>query len=191
MPAGACAGKAGQSHAFLTLKALLAGHLWLFTLCSLPGCCVPVPAGSALHPFLFSPPSAIANSPERLPPRRRVSAHCRKQEGEKPKPNLQQHREGQDPACAWSPSWRCLASAVGCFGAPLGVSGFWGLLVPGWGRGGRGMQGCACSGILFPCMAGAAGNTVQANPTVSNDKAAPNPPSHLRSKERAGICFGI
>lgn len=30
---------------------------------SLPGCCVPMPTGSVLCPFLFSPPSAIANSP--------------------------------------------------------------------------------------------------------------------------------
>lgn len=134
LPAGVCAGKAGQHCAFLTLKALQAGHLWLFTLCSLSGCCVPVPAGSTLCPFLFSPPSAVANSPERLPPWRRVSTCGRKQEGEKPKPNLWQRREGQDTACARSPSQCCLASAVRCFEAPLGASGHWGLLVPCWGR---------------------------------------------------------
>lgn len=113
-------GESRQRRAFLRLKALQAGHLWLFTPHSLPGCCVPVPAGSALCPFLISPPSAAANSPERLPPRRRVSTWGRKQEGEKPKPNLRQRREGQDPACAWSPSQCHLASAVGCCGGTPG-----------------------------------------------------------------------
>lgn len=115
-------GRQGSNVLFLTLKALQASHLWLFTLCSVPGCCVPVPAGSKLHSFLFSPPSAVANSPERLPPRSRVSTCSRKQEGEKPKPNLWQCGEGQEPACAWPPSQHCLASAVGCFGAPLGAA---------------------------------------------------------------------
>lgn len=118
--AGVCARKAGQHCAFLTLKALQAGHLWLFTPHSLPGCCVPVPAGSVLRPFLFSPPSAVANSPEHLPPRHRVSTWAGKQEGEKSKPSLQQHGEGQDPACAWSPSQCHLGSAVGCFGGTPG-----------------------------------------------------------------------
>lgn len=113
-------GESRQRRAFLRLKALQAGHLWLFTPHSLPGCCVPVPAGSALCPFLISPPSAAANSPERLPPRRRVSTWGRKQEGEKPKPNLRQRGEGQDPACAWSPSQCHLASAVGCCGGTPG-----------------------------------------------------------------------
>lgn len=53
-----------------------------------------------------------------------------------------------------------LASAIRCFG------GHWMVLGAG---GGWGMQGC---GILFPCMAGAAGGTVPPNPIVSNYKAA-------------------
>lgn len=156
-------GRQGSHVVFWTLKALQTGHLWLFTLCSLPGCCVPVPAGSKLRSFLFSPPSAATNSPERLPPWSRVSTCSRKQEGEKPKPNLWQRGKGQDPAPITALSGlHCLVlwSTPGCCSSQAGAG-------RGWG-----MQGSAGIWILFPCMAGATSSTVPANPTVSNYKAA-------------------
>lgn len=81
-----CVGKAGKPCA---LKAFIAGWPPLAVPSTLPPgvLCSRAHRQCALS-FSLSPPSAIANSPELLPRWRRVSTLCRKQEGEKPKPNV-------------------------------------------------------------------------------------------------------
>lgn len=157
----------------------------------LPGCCVPVPAGSVLCPFFFSSPSAAANSPERLPPQHRVSTWGRKQEGEKPKPSLQQHKRNRIqlvPSCRHSVTWPLLSGALG---APLGASRHWGLLVPSWG-GGRMRNAGLCTRWGLLSLYGQ-GHQWQGspNPIVSDYKAVLIPLSHLRSKQRASGCFEL
>lgn len=118
LPAVMHAGKAGQHRAFVTLKAFQAGHLRQLTSRSLLGCWVPVPTGCAPSFSLF-PTICCCKFPL---PRSTVSVHGRKQEGEKPNPNLHHRGDGKDSACALvllpAGSCGCFRSTPGCQRVP-------------------------------------------------------------------------
>lgn len=128
-----------------------------------------------------SPPSAVANSPEHCLPGIEFQSTVENKTERNPTPSP---NPSPVPMCCCI-SGHCPHGAVGAGGTSGYQCSLWVLgapcAVPSRGR--MGMQGHRHSGILFPCMARTSG-TFPANPTVSNYKAAPIPPSHLRSQER-------
>lgn len=174
------AGNAEQLCAFVTIRAWQAGHRWLLNPHSLLRCFVPMPAGRASsfslpHHLLLQIPLNIACPGIEF----QSMVENKRERNPTPSPN-----PSPVPMCCCI-SGHCPHGAVGAGGTSGYQCSLWVLgapcAVPSRGR--MGMQGHRHSGILFPCMARTSG-TFPANPTVSNYKAAPIPPSHLRSQER-------